>query len=275
MSRFRYPRLASRYVGSAWRKRRYRQALASVEKLVLFAGYRRSGHSLVGALLDAHPDVAMAHGLDVLHHVRYGFDRDQIGTLILENARERAAGGRVVTGYSYAVPGQWQGRHRRLRVIGSTRGGATARTLRDRPELALGVGAALGLPVRWIHVVRNPFDNVSTLALRGRRRDLESGIADYFRLVEGVTSLRARVGPEALLDLRHEDLVADPAATLRRLAAWLGLEAPEDWVRACAGVVFAAPHRSRHDVAWTPELVERVAKELERHPFLAGYRFDD
>jgi len=275
MSRFRYPRLAARYVGSAWRRHRHRPALATVEKLVLFVGYRRSGHSLVGALLDAHPDVAMAHGLDVLHHVRYGFGREQIATLILENARERAAGGRVVTGYSYAVPGQWQGRQRRLRVIGSTRGGATARTLRERPELAARVGATLGLPVRWVHVARNPFDNIATLALRGRRKQLESGIADYFRLVEGVARLRAAVGPEALLDLRHEALVADPVATLRRLAAWLGLEAPEDWLSACAGVVFDAPHRTRHDAPWTPEQRERVAKELERHPFLAGYRFDD
>jgi hypothetical protein len=277
MSRFRYPRLAARYVGSAWRGRRQRAELAGVEKLVLFAGYRRSGHSLVGALLDAHPEVAMAHGLDVLHHVRYGFGLAQIATLILDNARARAASGRVVTGYSYAVPGQWQGRHRRLRlrVIGSTRGGATARTLRERPGLAAGLAEALGLPVRWIHVARNPFDNVSTLALRGRRKDLDSAIADYLQLAECVARLRAEVGPDAVLDLRHEDLVADPAAALRRTAAWLGLEAPEDWLRACAGVVFGSPHRTRDDASWTPEQVERMAKEIERFPFLAGYRFDD
>jgi hypothetical protein len=160
-------------------------------------------------------------------------------------------------------------------VIGSTRGGATARTQRERPGLAARVGEVVGLPVRWIHVARNPFDNIATLALRGRRKDLDSAIADYFRLVEGVARLRAEVGPEAVLDVRHEDLVADPAATLRRLAAWLGLEAPEGWVRACAGVVFAAPRRTRHEAPWTPEQVERVAKEIERFPFLSGYRFDD
>jgi len=274
MSRFRYPSMAMRYVGSALRQRRHREALASVETAVLFAGYRRSGHSLVGALLDAHPEVAMAHGLDVLLHVRYGFRRQQIFTLILENVRERAGQGRLVTGYSYAVPGQWQGRHRKLRVIGSARGGATARTLREHPLLPGRVPGALGVPVRWIHVLRNPFDNISTLALRGRRKDLESGISDYFRLVEGVANLRAEVGVEALLDLRHEDLVADPRATLRRLAAWLDLEAPEDWLEACAGVVFDAPRRTRENAPWTPEQIERVTKELERHSFFSGYRFD-
>jgi len=274
MSRHRYLRLAQRWVASACDARRQCEALASLESLALFVGYRRSGHSLVGALLDAHPDVAMAHGLDVLHHVRYGFSRAQIVSLILANARERADQGRVVTGYSYAVPGQWQGRQRRLRVIGSTRGGATARTIGERPELAERVEALMGVPVRWIHVVRNPFDNVSTLALRGRRNDLESAIDDYFRLLDGAAALRRVVAAERILDLRSEDLVAAPGVTLRRLAAWLGVDAPDDWVEACAGIVFDAPHRTRDGAPWTPALVARVSKRMERHDFLAGYGFD-
>jgi len=273
MSRHRYLRLAKRYVWSARDAHRQREALASLETVVLFVGYRRSGHSLVGALLDAHPDAIIAHGLDVLHHVRYGFRREQIASLILANARERAAQGRIVTGYSYAVPGQWQGRHRRLRVIGSTRGGATARALGERPLLAQRVAERMAAPVRWIHVVRNPFDNIATLALRGRRTDLESALSDYLRLLAGAEKLRGVVGADRLLDLRSEDLVADPAATLRRLAHWLGLDAPEAWVRDCAAIVFDAPHRTRADAPWTPALVERVAKEIARHPSLAGYRF--
>ncbi len=274
MSRFRYPRLAKRYVTSAWSQRRHRKTFETVETVALFVGYRRSGHSLVGALLDAHPDAALAHGLDVLHHVRYGFSRGQIFSLILGNSEERAAQGRVVTGYSYAVPGGWQGRVRRLRVIGSTRGGATARTLRERPELAERVEQHLGHPVRWIHVLRNPFDVISTLALRGRRNDIESAIGDYFRLVEGVAELRERVERGRMLDLRHEDLVADPRATLRRLATWLGLDAPDDWLDACQAILFEKPNRSRTDAPWKPEQIERVQKRVARYPFLSGYRFD-
>jgi hypothetical protein len=274
LSQLRYLRLARRWVTARVQAPRHRAELADVETVALFVGYRRSGHSLVGALLDAHPDVAMAHGLDVLHHVRYGFDAERIFTLILENHRVRAAQGRVVTGYSYAVPGQWQGRTRRLRVIGSTRGGATARTLREKPEVAERAARIFGKPLRWIHVVRNPFDNVSTLALRGRRTDLPSAIDDYFRLVEGTARLRERVGEGAILDVRHEDLLADPAATLRRLTAWLGLDAPDDWLEACRSILFEAPHRTRDDADWTPELRERVRERAARHAFLAGYRFD-
>ena len=33
----------------------------SVEKFVFFVGYRRSGHSMIGSVMDAHPDMIIAH----------------------------------------------------------------------------------------------------------------------------------------------------------------------------------------------------------------------
>ena len=32
-----------------------------IKKFVFFAGYARSGHSIIGALMDAHPHVVIAH----------------------------------------------------------------------------------------------------------------------------------------------------------------------------------------------------------------------
>ena len=40
---------------------RYRDALADLETYCLFIGYQRSGSSLIGSLLDAHPEV-VGHG---------------------------------------------------------------------------------------------------------------------------------------------------------------------------------------------------------------------
>ena len=41
-------------------------AYDEVETFVMFIGYPRSGHSLVGALLDAHPEVIIAREYDIL-----------------------------------------------------------------------------------------------------------------------------------------------------------------------------------------------------------------
>lgn len=66
-----------------------------VEAYCMFLGYARSGHSLLGSLLDAHPDVVIAHELDALRYLRGAFGRAQVYSLILQNARRFADGGDV------------------------------------------------------------------------------------------------------------------------------------------------------------------------------------
>ena len=58
--RFRYAR---RCRESRYRCSKYAGLLDEVKAFCLFIGYPRSGHSLIGALLDAHESVAMAHEL--------------------------------------------------------------------------------------------------------------------------------------------------------------------------------------------------------------------
>lgn len=101
---------------------RERKRFADIETYRMFVGYGRSGHSLVGALLDAHPEAVIAHELDAARYFRAGFTRNQVYWLILRNDRAFARGGATARiEYTYAIPNQWQGRHRRLRVIGDTR----------------------------------------------------------------------------------------------------------------------------------------------------------
>jgi hypothetical protein len=259
------------YVGAA----DHREQFARVRTYCMFLGYPRSGHSLVGSLLDAHPELIVAHELHVLRYLRYGFSREQIFAMLLENAAAMAESGRTVTGYSYAIPGQWQGRTRRLRVLGDKRGGTTIRKLRARPWLLPRLERRIALPLRFVHVLRNPFDNIATIFLRGESRTLDESIEHYFRMVEGVAWLKERLPAGSVIDVRHEDLVADPAGQLTRLCGFLGVEPEPGWLSACGAAVWKETHRSRDDVAWTPAQREGVGKRMARHPFLAGYAFAD
>ncbi|MBV6654043.1 MAG: hypothetical protein KI786_09830, partial [Mameliella sp.] len=52
-----------------WHYRSILESKAAYEKInkgIFFIGYPRSGHSILGALLDAHPQVALSHELDAL-----------------------------------------------------------------------------------------------------------------------------------------------------------------------------------------------------------------
>lgn len=251
---------------------RYAEHYDEIEAFCLFIGYPRSGHSLVGSLLDAHPEMAIAHECDAARYVDKGFSREQLYYLILENTRAFAASGRSWSGYDYQVPRQWNGSFRRLRVIGDKKGDATSRRLGRRPGLLQRMREELGVPVRLVHVVRNPWDNLASMA----RRDgtsLEESMRRYLRMCHAAQRVRASVAESDWLDLHHDDLIADPHAALAELCRFLGVTAAADYLDDCARVVFSAPEATRHAVRWTEARRERVVDELAPYPAFGRYLF--
>lgn len=272
-------RIAWRYAWLTGLSRRDRAVFDGVEQYVMFVGFPRSGHSILGAFLDAHPEAVVSHETAALQLIHAGFDRDRLYAAILADSAQQAATNRVSEDYSYAVPGQHQGRYRRLRVIGDKKGEGAGLRLRARPWLLDRLRERVGVPVRIVHGVRNPYDNIATMALRaveatGRPLDLDAAIERYARLCETASGVQAALPAEAWLDHRHEDLIADPEAALRRVCDWLGLDAPDDYVAACAETVYASPNRSRHAVDWTDVQRGAVERLIERHLPLRDYVFD-
>jgi hypothetical protein len=259
-----------RYVASALGGYRRRAEFDSLRAYTMFVGHPRSGHSLVGALLDAHPDVVLAHELDALGYLEHGFRRSQLLSLLVDQARRDAASGRVEGRYAYAVPGQWQGRWRRIEVIGDKKGAQSTRRLAAHPDLLDRMEAEMQVPVTVIQVVRNPFDNIATIWRRDQR-PLDQHIDAYFAMWDTVEQVRRRLAPERFLRLRHEELVADPPAVLSGLCAGLDLELPPGYVDACAGIVFPTPRRTVDDAPWTPTQLDRVAARVAELDALAGY----
>jgi Sulfotransferase family len=262
-----YPML---YVSSAVRSRQHRKDFASVRTFLLFVGHPRSGHSLVGSLLDAHPDVVVSHELDALKYVAAGYRRSQLFTLVLEHSKANAAAGRKSWGYSYAVPGQWQGRYDRLQVVGDKRGRRTTARLAERPELLDRLADTVQVPVSVVHVIRDPIDNISTMWRRGQRT-LEYQIDEYFSLCRTVDEISARVDPSRYHSLRLEDLIADPREQLADLCHFLDMRPEPGYIEACASIVFDAPRRTRDDAPWTAELVDDVQRRTRAHAWLAAY----
>jgi hypothetical protein len=265
-----YPTL---YVGSTIKARRYRDDLSHVRAFVVFVGHPRSGHSLVGSLLDAHPRMAVSHELDVLKYVDAGYRRDQLLTLVLEHTRANAEAGRKSWGYSYAVPGQWQGRYDRLEVVGDKRGRKTTSRLRDDPAVFERLARAVDMPVRVVQVVRNPYDNIATMFSRGHA-PIEHQLELYFELSATVDRLVARLPDDAFIRVYLEDVIADGRGELSRLCDFFAVPATDDYLSACAGIVFANPRRTRDDAPWTPELRAEIERGIAAHDWLGRYTFE-
>jgi len=248
---------------------------AEVERFCLFVGYPRSGHTVVASLLEAHPDTAIAIELDALRYVAAGFSREQLFHLLLDRATKKAS--HTSHEYSYRVEGQWQGRVRRLRVIGDKEAGMTNLRLRWEPDLLDRLRVLVGVPLRVIHVVRNPFDNITTMLTRGDADHLGQAIGTYFRFAATAREVMGSLAREEGLEVHHEDMIAEPREGLARVLRFLGLdEEPEaggDYLGACASVVMPSPRRTRESIDWPAELVRSVENQSGEIPFLRRYRF--
>ncbi len=248
-----------------------------VRTYCMFVGHNKSGVSMIGALLDAHPDAILSDEADALEYVRAGFSRDQIFHILLRQSRRELRKGRVTARrlqpYSYLVPGQWQGRYRSLRVIGDSTAGSSTRTLGQQPDLLERIQYTLpGVDVKFIQVIRNPYDPISAMMVRGGR-SFENAIGTYFAYCETLTTLRNQLGPSRLLSVRYEDFVRDGRTHLTNICEFLGLQAEPDYLTACTDILHDAPETSRQWVTWDAAHIDQVAAQIERFDFLSGYAF--
>lgn len=260
------------YKTTWWRGLRDWRIYRHIQNYCMFLGYPRSGHSLVGALLDAHPNIAIANEADALGHMAAGFRRRQIYALLMMRAAEFAASGCQGRGYTYAVPNQWQGKVETLKSIGDKKGGLATQWLTQRPELLAQLRAEVRVPLKLIHVVRNPFDNIATMFTRKHRNSLEEAAEMYFSLCSTV-SRTIDENSRDVITIRHEDVIADPKTELRSIVQFLGLDCTESYLRDCASIVFPSPKQTRNTVDWPAGLRSRVEHEMARHAFLQGYSF--
>lgn len=252
--------------------------LDTVNTFCIFIGHGRSGHSIIGALLDAHPNMILADETDSLKYLIAGFDQKQLyRTLIMRSKkqtkiqrRKRAMDGSY---YSYRVKNQWQGKFQRLQVIGDSKASVTTSRLYNNPNLLRQLKNCIGGNLKVIHVVRNPFDNISTISIR-EKISIETAMLGYFENCEALREIRKHLKPEELIVVSHEDLIADPETFLTQLTHFVGVQPFADYLEACASIIYKSPSKTRHKVSWEKEMIETVDKGISRYDFLARYSYD-
>jgi len=211
----------------------------------MFLGHPRSGHSLIGSLLDAHPEIVCAHELGVLMHVFGCFSKKQVYYLLLKNSRMFTTKGRTSSGYSYFVPEQWQGKFKVIRAIGDKQGDGAVLRLQARPWLLKRLKQVINQQFRAFHIIRNPFDNIATISTR-HQMTLSQSIEYYFSLSETMCWAKDQLCPDELFECRHEAFVAEPDKWLKAMCLFLGMNASENYLNSCKTIVFPSPRKTRH-----------------------------
>jgi hypothetical protein len=244
-----------------------------------FIGPTKSGSTMVGSLLDAHPEAIFADEVDALRYVDAGFNRLQIADILLRRSRRQAMIGRVtarrLAAYNFEVPGQWQGRYRTLRVMGDSKAGMSTRRLGRKPGLLARTERVMKeAEAHYIMVIRNPFDPITAMRIRGRR-STANAIQRYFENCAHLKTLRQAIDPSRLFLVRYEEFVARPQTMLSDLCHFLGLQADQAYLDACAAIIYDKPEQMRDQLEWPAEDRQAVLRQSASYDFLAGYTFEN
>lgn len=247
--------------------------LKAVRRYCLFVGHGRSGHTLIGSLLDAHPNIIIAHELDALQLVEWGISKRWLFYCLLARSRWFKSKGAEWTGYSYEVPSQHKGEFASLQIIGDKKGGVSTARLCENPNLLKRLHRIVGIPVDVIHVKRHPLDNISTQA----RKDgigIDAAIDRYFRQCATVKAVKEHFCNEEWLDwidIIHEEFVDETEHSLRRICDFLGVDVDEEYLNDCEEIVFDSPNRSRRSVEYQKRHLSRIRQNISSFSSLEEY----
>lgn len=251
-----------------------------VRSYCMFIGYPRSGHSIIGALIDAHPNAIIGMQTDVLKLVEAGFSKRQIYYLAYVKSKQfTKIHDNIWSGYSYKVPDSFQGKFTDLLVIGDKQGAKSSIRLGNNPSLIQTLQSKTGCPVKMLHVVRNPFDVISTMYLRNVSREINFDrqlLEHKIRLFLKKADINQRlIGQSELsiITIFHETFIENPRNELLRILRFLGLEVNKRYLDHCASIIYKEPHFSRSGFAWPEDLKRLLQDKLKDYSFLTHYEF--
>ena len=281
--------------------------IEGVEKFVFFIGYPRSGHSIIGSMMDAHPNMVIAHEYFLFNQwdtaVRNRLkNKTYFFNALYKNSFEDAMNPRGLRnikdmhkGYTLAMNSTWQGGFTKLRIIGDKSGGQTCIQWNKNAEQMKvyyqELLATLEIPIHVLHVVRNPYDMIATAVLYaalGHKPDTKYPATEdkkYFNptllrdkanyILEMANAVEGMVKEMDfnLLQLHNEDFIADPKGTIGRICDFLEVECTEEYLRECYDKAYKVISRSRNLVVWTTEVHEMIEKAMEKHAFFHRYSF--
>jgi hypothetical protein len=158
--------------------------------------------------------------------------------------------------------------------MGDSKAGPSTRRFGQEPALLEQLQRTMvDVDLRLIQVIRNPYDPISAMIIRGGRT-FENAIDHYFDYCETLLRLRQQLPDASLLAVRYEDFVHEPKKHLTDLCRFLGIEAERDYLNACAGIVKESPEQYRHLVEWSPRWISIVRDRMNPFDFLTGYAYE-
>jgi hypothetical protein len=242
-----------------------------VKRFCLFASLPRSGHSIMGHLLSAHPKVLISDELAAANLIKEGFSKDQVFALIKYQDFRHQRRNRQKGEYSYKVEGLWQGQYEKHpEVIGDSKGTRTVRLIGGEDGFLNDLRDRLRVPLCVFIHLRNPFDIISTNS-RKLGRELGKVVTGFTKIERQLSNVYNSLTEKEKFIQRHEDVIADPMYHFNKMYEFLGVEPINKVVSACADKLWNKPKQTRNKVNWPKQEIKRVEACMSQSPLFNPY----
>ena len=240
--------------------------LTTDEKWITFIGHGRSGHTIISAILDSHPNVRIAEEQKYINKwSQQGWTRDRIISHLLQAGQGKERKLKALPG-----SGPWvEGKHERLAVgdkwgydaVGLVRKGKASVEVLD--EFA----SYMGMKLKVIHTIRNPYDNVCAW-LDSPKYIRQWGTGDYMYRMAVRQYVRFYDHAFKLLnrydhfDLYNDEIIAQPRETITKLCEYLELPIVEPWLTNAASSLYKKPNVRSANREWPAEWLEAIDQRI-------------
>ena len=283
-----------------------------VKYFVFFVGRARSGHSIVGSILDSHPHMIVAHEAQLFLHLQnnpeYFTSKADVfnelwrhsynSTHCIGGVRSSSAHTMKNKGYSLKIEGLHQGTYvSHVDVIGDKNAGHTGSLInRNRLEwdkVFSRLKSLVDIPFKVIYVIRNPFDSIASdqlyklesykmSSVRKSNKTFDIGndktfahkIDKHFAIHKAIMDAKKQYSLD-LLELHGKDLIEHPNATITKLCDFLGVSCSDTYIQDCSNIVFKTESKTRYKVKWTKDLISKVENHILEYDNLLRYRSFD
>lgn len=241
-----------------------------VKYFLMFMGYPRSGHTLVASILNAHPNVMCSNQQYIIQNIG-NKDFNAIKAQIVEGTPR----------------GKWNPNayieplKQDIMVIGDKTGHRTIEHLISHPEDLDKLKKIIPWKIKWVHVVRNPYDCLATWVNKNvanrpkvprvtHEMEFNTVIEKYANLNYKIQELKRT---EAVITIPHERVIRFIDKSLDALCKVFEIKKDPEWRKRVIQKKWKEPRITRRNIQWTPQMLAKVKKLTKQYNWLKGYDF--
>ena len=249
---------------------KYKKYTTHVRELAFTVGFNRSGSSLIGDLLDGHPNIVMANEAGVLRKYRQGeiTSREALFASIIKNSMNKSRKNFIAGQNCYDS----------VEVIGDKHSpNNTLALIKEGFNTLEKLDKLVKLPIKFLFTIRNPYDMIASMINtipdwnNSQDEKLEQTFLFFENHSKNNLKLIKQVPADQIFMIRHEKFIASPKKMLSDICDFLDVVKTPEYLADCASATYKIPNRSRDTLDWDEESERKVDALIEKYEFFNGY----